>query len=204
MTQGRRKKAENKWSDSYCTPLWLALRMPHRDFDPCSNPRSHIRADWSFSLEKGLDGLKMPWRGTGFQNWPYSSPLPWAQKSIHEMTIGNCTDLIVLAKLDPSPAWWDVITEPVLGTLDRWDLFRRVQYDEHPEAIAERVRKREEAIARGDKKKPPLKISNNFASVILHHRAPHAPVLDLWDIATLWRSVSRADQMAHAPILHAA
>lgn len=193
MVQGRRKKSENKWSDAYCTPLYIAERIPQRDVDPCSNPRSIIPARWHFMLEKGIDGLKMPWRGSAFENWPYSDPMPWAEKSIYEMQIGNCTDLIVLCKLDPSPKWWDVIIEPVLGVLDRWDFNDRVPFDEHPEAIAERIRRREEAIARGDEKIPPLKTSNNFASVILHHRYPSSPMLNLWDLATLWRKVTQAD-----------
>lgn len=192
--QGRRPKDETPWSDAYCTPLWYARRLPHRNFDPCSNPRTHIISDWSFSLEKGMNGLKMPWRGSGFINWPYSFPDPWVEKAQHEMKIGNCTDLIVLCKLDPSPAWWDVIIEPTLGALDRWDHKRRIQFEEHPEAIAQRMLAREEAIVQrkgGDRtvKVPPKKISNNFASATLHHRHPDAPILDFWDTATLWRRV---------------
>lgn len=192
MTQSRRPKEETSWSDAYCTPLWYAKRLPHRDFDPCSNPRTNILTDWSFSLEKGYDGLKMPWRGAGFVNWPYSFPGPWAEKAQHEMKIGNCTDLIVLCKLDPSPDWWDVIIEPTLGTLDRWDHMRRIQFDEHPEAIAERLWLRMEAQARKEAgelnvKVPPKKISNNFASTTLHHRHQDAPLLNFWDVATLWR-----------------
>jgi len=207
MVQGRRPQDETSWSDAACTPRWLAELIGHVDFDPCSNERSWIQAAWSFMLDKGIDGLKMPWRGRGFENWPYSEPMPWAEKSIYEMEIGNCTDLIVLCKLDPSTEWWQVITQPVLGALDRWDFDKRIQFDEHPQAVIERKQRREEALiererlkqealARGEKKPklkplPPKKSSNNFASVILHHRAPDAPVLGLWDHATLWRKVER-------------
>jgi hypothetical protein len=180
-------KEKNAWSDAFCTPEWLAQLLGYFDFDPCSNDRSHIRAGWAFSLEKGIDGLKMPWRGSGFMNWPYSSPMPWAQKAIHEMTIGNCTELVVLCKLDPSTEWWHTITENVLGVLDRWDFDDRIQFDEHPASIAWRKAQRDAAIERGDEKIPPLKTSNNFASVILHHRREDAPMLALADYATLWR-----------------
>lgn len=162
-------------------------------------------------LEKCLDGLKLPWRGTTFANWPYSKPMPWALKAQYEMSIGNCTELVVLCKLDPSTLWWKVITEMPVGAsddfftlealagafvLDRWDFDDRIQFDEHEASIAWRMRQRDEAIAKreaeiaatgkSDTKVPPLKTSNNFASVILHHRRETEPMLDLADLATLW------------------
>ena len=195
MVAGRRKKKETSWSDAYCTPLWLANKLPLVDVDPCSNDLSLIHTLWRYGLDKLLDGLRLPWRGKAFVNWPYSTPMPWALKAIEEMMLGHCTDLIVLCKLDPSTEWWSVITTEVLGPIDRWDFNDRVQFDEPPEAILERKRKREEAIARGDEKIPPLKVSNNFASVILHHRRPDAPMLNLWDVATLWRRVPQQGLM---------
>ncbi len=183
----RTPKERNPWSDSFCTPKWLAKLLGRFDFDPASNPRSHIDADWSFMLELGHNGLKHRWRGSGFVNWPYSDPMPWCEKSIHEMSVGNCTELVILAKLDPSTQWWNVITENVLGVVDRWDFNERIDFDEHPEAIAWREKRRREAIERGDEKIPPKNTSNNFASVILHHRSLDMPMLDLAEHATLWR-----------------
>src|SRR5271165_2082418 len=68
----------NPYSDSYCTPRKITDRLPARDLDPCSNPRSTVRAKRAYSLERKLDGLKLSWPGEVFVNWPYSDPLPWA------------------------------------------------------------------------------------------------------------------------------
>lgn len=180
-------KDRNPWSDAFCTPLWLAKLLGRFDFDPCSNPRSHIDADWSFMRELGHDGLKMRWLGRGFENWPYSDPMPWAEKSIHEMMVGHCTELVVLCKLDPSTEWWKVITQNVLGVVDRWDFDERIAFDEHPDSIAWREQRRREAIERGDEKIPAVKTSSNFASTIIHHRNVDDGMLDLSAHATLWR-----------------
>jgi hypothetical protein len=203
----RRKKNENKWSDANCTPKWLAdmLYESHGefDFDPCSNPRSHIRARWSWGLEKGINGLKMPWRGSGFQNHPYSSPMEWMLKGNTELSTGQCTELVVLTKMDCSTEWWGVLTSPIaigamhrgrpeLGlinaewfTPDLWLFNDRIEFDEHPESIEDRKRKIMEAKAAG-KKPPPEKTSNNFCSAIVHHRF-ELPPLKLEKVATLWR-----------------
>jgi hypothetical protein len=116
-TIAKRPDDERDLSDSTCTPKWLAdyLAETHGPFslDPCSNPRSWITSDWSYSLEKGLDGFKLPWRGSVFKNNPFSKPLPWQLKAHSEMTIGRCTELVELCKLDPSTEWWGVITAGV-------------------------------------------------------------------------------------------
>lgn len=187
---------DTAFTDAYCTPLWLARRVGPVDTDPCSNPRSWIEAAWSYSLEKGLDGLRLPWRGRTFENWPYSSPLAWAEKGHAELRAGRCTELIILCKLDPTPRWWGVATTAVLPVLDRWDFDRRIDFEPHPELVIRRRQARMDAMARraDDKtvKLPSLKPTSNFASVILHHRQPEAPALALHDVATLWRLVQAA------------
>jgi hypothetical protein len=73
-------------SDAQCTPRDLALELGMFGIDPCSNPRSHIRALRSYQLERGEDGLSLPWDlGDGipcsaFVNGPYSNPLPWCER----------------------------------------------------------------------------------------------------------------------------
>lgn len=189
----RRPKDEQSFSDSTCTPKWLAdyLYETRGAFaiDPFSNPRSHIIADWSYSLEKGLDGLKLPHVGDSFVNWPYSGPLPFALKVRHELVIGRCTEAVILCKADSSPQWWGALVDhQALPAPDQWQFKSRIQFDEHPEAIAQRLRKIEDMKARGEKS-PPEKTSNNFSSVILHFRGfkKLAPQLKLERFATLWR-----------------
>ncbi len=178
----KRKKIDTIYTDAACTPLYIAERLPVFDIDPASNPRTHIRSHWSYSLEKKLDGLRLPWRGSAFLNWPYSFPLAWALKSTHEMIVGHCTELVVLCKLDTSTKWWHEITAPILGPIDLWFLDERVQYDEHPEVIKLRQLERlEQGKPAGDGTS-----SNNFCSCIIHHKREDARRLELDAIASLW------------------
>jgi hypothetical protein len=169
----------NPISDSYCTPLWLTARLPMVDVDPCSNPRSTVRARRTYSLEKKLDGLKLSWNGSAFINWPYSAPLPWAAKMVQELLSGRCTEAIILCKLDTSTEWWQVATafeQPELWTFDL-----RIPFDEPPALVEERIKKFAEAGKKGGEKS-----SNNFCSAIIHHRGK-APELQLDEVATHWR-----------------
>lgn len=186
----RRKKDEAPLSDACCTPEWLARRLPIVDLDPASNPRSHIQSRWSYSLETKLDGLILPWRGSVFLNHPYSKPLPWMEKLHHELSIGRCTSAIVLAKLDSSVAWWKVLTRSVQRSQhwyapDMWLIDKRIEFDQHPELIEKR-RQEILAIKAAGKRAPPLETTNNFCSVIVHHRLDGEP-LKIGDIAQLWK-----------------
>jgi hypothetical protein len=172
----------NLYSDGYCTPRWLADLLPKVDLDPCSNQRSTVRSKRRYMLENKMDGLDLPWNGSVFVNWPYSDPLPWAQKAISELDAGPCTEAIVLLKLDTSTKSWRVITERVLEELDLWIFNERIQFDEPPELIADRIRRfAEEGKSGGEKS------SNNFCSAIVHHRSTKASALEcLADVATRW------------------
>lgn len=208
-TIGKRSNEEKAHSDSTCTPKWLAdlLFETHGwfDIDPASNARSWIQALWSYSIEKCLDGLRLPWRGSAFLNHPFSLPLPWMLKAHAEMTLGRCTELVNLAKFDPSTEWWEVATSPVTITRqvrstrlimhyypDIWMFKDRIQYDEDPVIVQKRVDEFAAAQAlyeRGEGDKPrgrkDGKSSNNFCSVIIHHRFD-LPPLQLEYVATRW------------------
>lgn len=226
----KRGRDESSISNSICTPKWLNDALGYFDFDPCSNDRSTVHAGITYSLEKKLDGLRMPWRGRGFVNWPFGDPLPFAEKAIFELREGSCTELVVLCKDDGSTEWWHTITQPIqyAGMTfelypDMWRFKERLEYDEPPELVEMREKKRADAIARvyntvpkcprdtcfgqmgpgaicntrngtphlerihaaGLKSIPSSTTSNNFCSVILHHRGS-APVLDLADVAVRW------------------
>jgi hypothetical protein len=200
-TIGRRPKDDQYLSDATNTPAWLCDRLPIVDFDPASNSRSHVKTRWSWSLEKGYDGIKMPWRGSGFINWPFSSPRDWAGKANYELSLGRCTNLIILCKLDTSTSWWPIITAPIMLTQhlgdrttlktwhhpDLWLFHDRIEFDEHPELIERRVREHHEAKARGEKPKTRKsgKSSANFVSCIIHHRF-NDESLALEDVADRW------------------
>ncbi len=97
---------ENVDSDSWCTARDLARLLGHFSTDPCSNPRSHIRADQRFMLENGDDGLKRSWGYSVFLNFPYSKPLPWCER-----LAAHGGPAVVLPKLDPTTVWWSVLID---------------------------------------------------------------------------------------------
>lgn len=112
--------------DAWCTPEWLAALLPLVDLDPCSNPRSTIRAHRTYSLEAGQDGLLLPWDGLVYVNGPYSKLLPWAKKLAGE---GGVTGAGFLVNADHSPGWWHVLK----GRLRlRLDFDERLEFDPPP------------------------------------------------------------------------
>ena len=211
----RRKRAETSLSDSACTPEWLCEMLPMVDIDPCSNPRSQVRARWAFSLEKGYDGKKMPWRGSVFENFTYSAPEAWVEKTQYELRIGRCTEAIVLCKLDTTTQWWHQLIgfdtfaargEPLADPPDVWTFDKRLQFDEHPNILEQRRQERmaeyQARCAKAGKPPDPRRLngitgvsSNNFCSAIVHHRSvvqrsngqwDRGPRLRLGAVATLW------------------
>ena len=173
-------------SDSYTTPLWLTAILPEVSLDPASNPRSTVRAKRTYSLEKKMDGLKLPWTGSVFVNWPYGDPLPWARKLIEEINAGRCTEAIVLAKLDSSTQWFQTLIS--VKPVELWTFDRRIQFGEPPELVAERVEKYRAAGKTGGEKS-----SNNFCSAIIHYRGSGygvlSPALQLEAVASRWQHV---------------
>jgi hypothetical protein len=116
--------------DSYCTPSWLTVMLPEVDLDPCSNSRSTVRARKTYSLERGEDGLRLPWRDAVFINPPYSDVYPWVDR------LWNCYDRSegvtsagFLVNCDPSTKWWKVLCS-VLPV--RFDFDKRIQFDPPP------------------------------------------------------------------------
>lgn len=103
-------------SDSWCTPKKLARVLGVFDLDPCSNPRSHVRAKRTYSLEKGDDGLKEEWKGSVFVNGPYSDPKPWCLRlAAHDGPW--CS----LWKLDPTTKWFKILIDAGAN----WGPFKR-------------------------------------------------------------------------------
>ncbi len=113
--------------DSWCTPKWLTDLLPHVSLDPCSNPRSTVSAQETYSLESGKDGLTAPWfRGSVYVNPPFSSILPWASKLCER---NPCDPAAFLVNVDPSCTWWRVLT----SRLDCALMFsKRIQFDPPP------------------------------------------------------------------------
>lgn len=92
-------------TDHQNTPRDLALELGRFDLDPCSNPRSHILADRSYCLERGENGLALPWAGSVWCNGPYSEPLPWCER-----LRAHREPWAALWKLDTTTEWFAVLT----------------------------------------------------------------------------------------------
>lgn len=115
-------------SDAQCTPRDLAYELGEFDCDPCSNPRSHIRARITYSLEAGQDGLALPWIGSVFCNGRYSDPLPWCQR-LRRHDGPWCA----LWKLDTTTKWFAELLAPgPRGTVATWAPFRERLTFERP------------------------------------------------------------------------
>lgn len=108
-------------TDAQCTPADLAADLGSFDLDPCSNPRSRIQAARSYQLERGEDGLALPWVGSVWCNGPYSDPLPWCER-----LRAHGEPWAALWKLDTTTAWFRVLVDS--GAF--WAPFRkRLRFD---------------------------------------------------------------------------
>jgi hypothetical protein len=88
-------------TDHQNTPRDLAIDLGWFDLDPCSNPLSHIQARTAYALERGQDGLALPWEGSVFCNGNYSDPLPWCERLRQ-----HNAPWMALWKLDTTTSWW--------------------------------------------------------------------------------------------------
>ena len=80
--------------------------------DPCSNATSIVGARTELRLDRGHDGLAVPWGGHGraYVNPPYTRrDLPrWIRKVVHEARLGVEIILLVAARVDTkwfAPLW---------------------------------------------------------------------------------------------------
>lgn len=61
------------------------------DLDPCSNAASAVRALVDYRLDRGQDGLALPWRASlTYVNPPYGREVNrWVCKAVAEYDAGN-------------------------------------------------------------------------------------------------------------------
>lgn len=115
--------------DEYCTPAWLTALVGPVDIDPCSNPRSHVQAEFTVSAEDG-DGLTMTTHSSAvvFVNPPYSrgQVIRWVSHFLH-------TRFIFLLRWDPSTEWFRVLFPRCSHV---WFPYRRIQFDPPPGVTA--------------------------------------------------------------------
>lgn len=124
-------------NDDLNTPEWildLVRRMGPIGLDPCSNPWSTVGAAVEYRLDRGEDGLKLPWLGmwprSAFVNFPYSKPLPWCQRIENYATLPCPTytrmAIFALCKCAPSTKWWKVLMSVASA---RVDFHKRITFE---------------------------------------------------------------------------
>lgn len=92
--------------DGWCTPRKITKRLPVVDLDPCSNPRSTVRAKQTCMLERGQNGLLVSWEGKSvFVNPPWSKPKKFAIKA------HTAASWCFLVLEDSSTEWWGILTQ---------------------------------------------------------------------------------------------
>lgn len=103
-------------TDRQNTPRDLCDDLGEFDLDVASNPASMIRARRHYCLERGDDGLALPWVGSVWCNGPYSDPLPWCER-----LRDHAGPWAALWKLDPTTTWW----RELMRGADGYGLFRK-------------------------------------------------------------------------------
>lgn len=109
---------------TWCTPevvLERVRRMGPIGLDPCSNPRSIVRAKTEWRGPPGVDGLAEPWAGHGlvYCNPPYGRGIgQWVAKAALEAMDGADIRLLVPAR--PDTAWWHEAVVPHAAAVCFW------------------------------------------------------------------------------------
>jgi hypothetical protein len=130
---------EDEGRDSWCTPKWLADLIGRVDFDPCSNSRSHIRADLSIQKGDGCDGV--PDGSPRAYLWMYVQNSisedkcvfinpPYARgQVIRWVKHWRSTRFIFLLRWDPSTEWF---AELIPHCTHVWFPGRRINFEPPP------------------------------------------------------------------------
>lgn len=101
--------------DRWCTPPHVIELVREAlgggiDLDPASNARAQevVKADRWHSLDKGEDGLALPWRGRVWCNPPYSKGAIelFSNKIVSEWRGGQVVSAIMLTNSSTSAGWW--------------------------------------------------------------------------------------------------
>jgi hypothetical protein len=90
---------------TWITPQWLIDQIGISDLDPCGfyneDGEAIVQtARWYYLIDKGMDGLALPWFGSVYCNPPYDKNKEWIEKCYryHEET-GNDVILLVFARV---------------------------------------------------------------------------------------------------------
>lgn len=136
--------------DSWCTPLWLAKLIGRVKLDPCSNARSHVKADIALTLEAGDNGLcgcpsvrsvvnyasvgaffrKATTQQRATKEWTTFINPPYAKGDVEKWVRHyRHTRYVFLLRLDPSTRWFSLLMETCTNILL---LDKRINFEPPP------------------------------------------------------------------------
>lgn len=77
--------------------------------DPCGGSLSIVDAKIEYRLDRGEDGLVLPWGGHGtvYENPPYSRIALWAEKTVSEAALG--TEILILTPSRTDTRWFALL-----------------------------------------------------------------------------------------------
>lgn len=120
--------------DTYCTPPWLTAILPPATLDPCSNERSTVIAANTYRLDRGQDGLALPWFGLVYANIPFSDPMRWAVKLEQERARGELIGCAFMVNEAHDTRWWRRAVKQA-GLVNRLDFDRRIPFVPPPGVV---------------------------------------------------------------------
>jgi len=107
-------------STEWATPQWFVDRLAE-EFAPGGFDLDPAARDWSakapvyYSLDRGEDGLELPWFGNVWVNPPYGRGKigwRWLSKMVHEVTEGAAELVVALMPARTDTAWWHELVMP--------------------------------------------------------------------------------------------
>lgn len=95
-------------SNEYSTPPWLCGALFGRfkpNLDVAATPMN-AKCPRYYALERGQNGLELPWEGRVFSNPPYDDAGAWAAKAVKEIRNGNAEIVVMALPAFVSSAWF--------------------------------------------------------------------------------------------------
>lgn len=80
--------------------------------DPCTAAGSIVPAQITYNIERGENGLQLPWRNRTYCNSPYKTLKEWLDKSEYEHglramdSVFGAAEQILLVPVRPNRVWW--------------------------------------------------------------------------------------------------
>lgn len=68
-------------NDTLKTPSWVYEQFGYIDLDPCAGMDTNI-GQINYAIERGENGLELPWNGFVYCNPPFSQKQKWAKRMI--------------------------------------------------------------------------------------------------------------------------